>query len=83
MNLEELQDALDYYDRTEHPPMPAVDPLVEAARLVANLNIEAGTKAYIEKWVEIAPSTDTKTCFEAGLAAALTTPGDTDGQSNH
>lgn len=24
--------ALDYWDRTEHPPMPAVDSFVEAAR---------------------------------------------------
>lgn len=41
MSLEELQAALDYYDRTDHPPMPAVDPLVETARLVANPDLKA------------------------------------------
>ena len=34
--MSDLQDAIDYYDRTDHPPMPAVDPLVETARLVAD-----------------------------------------------
>ena len=45
--MSELQDALDYWDRTEHPPMPAVDPFVEAARRVAN-----GTKEWLCQYPE-------------------------------
>lgn len=45
--------------------------IVKAARRVVNPDIEAGVKAYIEKWNELAPRTNTKECFQAGFNAAL------------
>ncbi len=79
--MSELQDAIDRFTLA----LPLLDEpgegaaqyrddaqvLVKWARRVANLDIETGTKRYIEKWTEIAPRANTRECFEAGLWAAL------------
>ena len=82
----DLQDALDRMDSVVAVLEDAdqrvgrdLGLIVDAARRVANLDIEAGTKRYIEKWTEIKPRTNTREGFEAGLAVALGVTEDTDG----